>query len=84
MRSARRAALAGLARAVEGPPGPGPGLGRACTARLLLPPGGAARPEPRGTRRRGEAGAGGRRGRWGGRPGGEGSRAGAGGAGPPR
>ncbi|XP_072741412.1 threonylcarbamoyl-AMP synthase [Ciconia boyciana] len=50
MRSARRAAVAALARAGEGAPGLGLGLGlgRACSARLLLPPGGAARPDPQG------------------------------------
>ncbi|XP_075029969.1 threonylcarbamoyl-AMP synthase [Calonectris borealis] len=47
MLSARRA---GLARAGEGAPGPAPGLGRACSARLLLlpPPSGAAQPDPQG------------------------------------
>ncbi|GAB0199501.1 yrdC domain-containing protein, mitochondrial [Grus japonensis] len=54
MLSVRRAALAGLARAGEGAPGPGLGpglgLGRACSARLLLPPGSAAQPDPPGWR----------------------------------
>ncbi|NXP50661.1 YRDC protein, partial [Heliornis fulica] len=52
MLSARRAALAGLARAGGGAPGPGLGRdpGRACSARLLLPSGSAAGPDPPGWR----------------------------------
>ncbi|NWZ53580.1 threonylcarbamoyl-AMP synthase [Haliaeetus albicilla] len=56
MLRARRVALAGLARAGEGAPGPAPGLGLglglglARSARLLLPPGGAAQPDPQGWR----------------------------------
>ncbi|NXH18544.1 YRDC protein, partial [Bucco capensis] len=50
MRSARRAAMAALARAGEGAPGIGLGPGRTCSARLRLPPGGAAQPDPQGWR----------------------------------
>ncbi|KAM4657102.1 LOW QUALITY PROTEIN: threonylcarbamoyl-AMP synthase [Amazona ochrocephala] len=49
----RRAARTALALAGDGAAGPGlePGPGRGCarSARLLLPPGGAAQPHPRGT-----------------------------------